>query len=94
MGAKVEHPSTHFGQWIPNRSDLLIGLESEAEEQDIPIVGPVVRGQVIQPTDDNLLNPAGWVNLSFRSTVNHLRLKPKAWGPRIQGFEGSSEMSI
>jgi len=65
MGAKVEHPSRHFGQWIPHRSDLLIGLESEAEEQDIPIVGPVVRCQVIQPTDDNLLNPAGWVNLSF-----------------------------
>jgi trimethylamine--corrinoid protein Co-methyltransferase len=26
--------------------------------------------------------------------VNHLRPKPKAWGPRIQGFEGSSEKTI
>ena len=65
MGAKVEHPSTYFGQWIPHRSDLLIGLESEAEEENIPIVGPVARCPIIQRTDDNLLNHAGWVNLSF-----------------------------
>ena len=26
--------------------------------------------------------------------VNPLRIKPKAWGPRIQGFEGSSEKTI
>jgi len=42
MGVMVGHPNTYFGQWIPHRSDLLIGLESEAEQQDIPIVGPVV----------------------------------------------------
>lgn len=38
----VEHPNTYFGQWIPQRSDLLKTLESEALQQDIPIVGPVV----------------------------------------------------
>ncbi len=42
MGIMVEHPDTYFGQWIPPRSDLLTTLEAEAEQQDIPIVGPVV----------------------------------------------------
>jgi len=32
--------------------------------------------------------------LSDYPEVNYLRLKPKAWGPRIQGFEGSSEKTI
>ena len=38
----VEHPNAYFGQWIPHRSGLLMVLESEAQQQDIPIVGPVV----------------------------------------------------
>lgn len=42
MGMMVEHPNTYFGQWIPRRSDLALALESEARQQDIPIVGPVV----------------------------------------------------
>ncbi|NNG01254.1 MAG: hypothetical protein HKM93_17820 [Desulfobacteraceae bacterium] len=42
MGIMVEHPDTYFGQWLPPRSDLLKELESEAEQQEIPIVGPVV----------------------------------------------------
>lgn len=42
MGNLVEHPDIYFGQWVPSRSDLLISLESEARQHDIPIVGPVV----------------------------------------------------
>ncbi len=42
MGYMIENPNTYFGQWIPQRSNLLKALESEADQQDIPIVGPVV----------------------------------------------------
>lgn len=46
MGIMVENPESYFGQWIPPRSDQLKALESEADQQDIPIVGPVV-GQLL-----------------------------------------------
>lgn len=46
MGNIVERPETYFSQWIPTRSELLEALESEAEQEDIPIVGPVV-GELI-----------------------------------------------
>lgn len=42
MGYMVENPTTYFGQWTPQRTDLLKALELEADQQDIPIVGPVV----------------------------------------------------
>lgn len=42
MGIMVEHPNTYFSQWVPPRSDLLMALETEAGQQNIPIVGPVV----------------------------------------------------
>lgn len=42
MSVMVEQPNAYFGQWIPHRSGLLMALESEAQQQDIPIVGPVV----------------------------------------------------
>ncbi len=42
MGIMVEDPNAYFGQWIPRRTGLLMALESEAQQQSIPIVGPVV----------------------------------------------------
>ncbi len=42
LNTMVEHPDRYFRKWIPGRSKLLIALEKEAEEQQIPIVGPVV----------------------------------------------------
>lgn len=42
MGMIVEHPETYFGQWIPPRADLVLSLELEARQHDIPIIGPVV----------------------------------------------------
>jgi caffeoyl-CoA O-methyltransferase len=42
MGIMVEHPDIYFGQWVPSRSGHLQALESEAEQHEIPIVGPVV----------------------------------------------------
>jgi predicted O-methyltransferase YrrM len=42
MSVMIAHPNTYFGQWIPGRTGLLMDLEEEAEQQDIPIVGPVV----------------------------------------------------
>jgi predicted O-methyltransferase YrrM len=42
MGIMVEDPNAYFGQWIPSRTDLLKALESEAQQQSTPIVGPVV----------------------------------------------------
>jgi len=38
----VDRPTTYFGQWISDRSQLLQKLEAQAAEKDVPIVGPVV----------------------------------------------------
>lgn len=42
MSVMIAHPNTYFSQWIPDRTELLMVLEEEAEQQGIPIVGPVV----------------------------------------------------
>ena len=42
MAQMVSDPETYFRGFIPPRDDLLIELEKEAEENCIPIVGPVV----------------------------------------------------
>jgi len=46
MGVMIDNPQTYFGQWMPSRSELLKSLETEARDQQIPIVGPVV-GQLL-----------------------------------------------
>ena len=42
MSVMVQDPTTYFSQWICDRPELLRAMESEAEDQGIPIVGPVV----------------------------------------------------
>ena len=42
MSVMVDNPTTYFNQWIGDRSELLKAMESEAADQGIPIVGPVV----------------------------------------------------
>jgi predicted O-methyltransferase YrrM len=42
MSDIVNDPDKYFRQFIPDRDSLLITLEEEARDQDIPIVGPVV----------------------------------------------------
>ena len=42
MSVMVENPHAYFSQWIAERSDLLAKMESEAADEGIPIVGPVV----------------------------------------------------
>jgi predicted O-methyltransferase YrrM len=42
----VSDPQSYFKQWIPSRPDLLQGLEAEAREEHIPIIGPVL-GQLL-----------------------------------------------
>ena len=42
MSDIVDNPEIYFRQFIPPRDELLIGLEQEAEQEEIPIVGPVV----------------------------------------------------
>lgn len=42
MSEMVEQPHTYFSQWVPHRSDLLKAMEAEAENLEIPIVGPVM----------------------------------------------------
>jgi caffeoyl-CoA O-methyltransferase len=46
MSVMVSKPEDYFGRWVPDRSDLLLAMESEAKEQAIPIVGPSV-GQLL-----------------------------------------------
>jgi caffeoyl-CoA O-methyltransferase len=42
MSVMVQDPTTYFSQWVCDRTELLRAMESEAEDQGIPIVGPVV----------------------------------------------------
>ena len=42
MADMIPDPEKYFRNFIPPRDDLLIELEKEAEEKNIPIVGPVV----------------------------------------------------
>ncbi len=38
----VENPEKYFGQFVPDRDALLASLESEAQQEESPIIGPVV----------------------------------------------------
>ena len=42
MSDLVDHPESYFRQFLPDREQLLLELEKEAEREEIPIVGPVV----------------------------------------------------
>jgi caffeoyl-CoA O-methyltransferase len=42
MSVMVQNPAAYFSQWICTRTNLLREMESEAADQGIPIVGPVV----------------------------------------------------
>jgi predicted O-methyltransferase YrrM len=42
MTKMITNPETYFGRLIPDRDELLLKLEAEAREENIPIVGPVV----------------------------------------------------
>ena len=42
MGNMIEDLEGHFRTLVPSRDELLLGLEQEAREEGIPIVGPVV----------------------------------------------------
>jgi len=42
MNTMIESPLAYFRQWIPQRPDIFLTLETEAREEQIPIVGPVV----------------------------------------------------
>lgn len=42
MSVMIENPTAYFSQWIGDRTELLRAMESEAADQAIPIVGPVV----------------------------------------------------
>jgi caffeoyl-CoA O-methyltransferase len=46
MSVMIEKPLAYFSQWIADRTHLLREMESEAADQDIPIVGPVM-GQLL-----------------------------------------------
>ena len=42
MSKMIDQPENYFDELIPARDELLMQLEAEAEEENIPIVGPVV----------------------------------------------------
>jgi predicted O-methyltransferase YrrM len=42
MSDLVPSPEAYFRQFVPQRDQLLIDLEEEARQEEIPIVGPVV----------------------------------------------------
>ncbi|MGD8522865.1 MAG: O-methyltransferase [Desulfobacterales bacterium] len=46
MSGMVDNPETYFSKQVPARDSLLIKLEEEARNENIPIVGPVV-GQLL-----------------------------------------------
>jgi predicted O-methyltransferase YrrM len=46
MSDIVDNPEEYFGRLVPQRDQLLIDLEAEAQQEEIPIIGPVV-GQLL-----------------------------------------------
>ena len=42
MSGMVDNPEIYFSKQVPDRDSLLIKLEEEAQNENIPIVGPVV----------------------------------------------------
>ena len=42
MSKMIDRPEDYFKRLIPERDELLLELEAEAERENIPIVGPVV----------------------------------------------------
>lgn len=42
MSDLIDNPEAYFRQFVPERDQLLIELEEEAQEEKIPIVGPIV----------------------------------------------------
>lgn len=46
MAEMIDAPKDYFRQLLPERDALLLELEKEAEQEDIPIVGPLV-GQLL-----------------------------------------------
>jgi len=42
MSTIVDQPEHYFKQFIPQRDEVLVELEAEAERENIPITGPVV----------------------------------------------------
>lgn len=42
MSDIIDNPEKYFGQFVPDRDSLVAGLESEAQQEEIPIIGPVV----------------------------------------------------
>ena len=42
MSPLMENPEEYFSQFLPSRDALLLELEQEAAQEDIPIVGPLV----------------------------------------------------
>ena len=42
MSDVVDQPENYFRKLVPSRDSLLMAMEVEAEQEDIPIVGPVV----------------------------------------------------
>lgn len=42
MSDLISNPEKYFRQFVPKRDPLLIDLEEEARQEEIPIVGPVV----------------------------------------------------
>ena len=46
MSDMISQPEVYFRQFVPKRDSLLLELETEAKNQDIPIIGPLV-GQLL-----------------------------------------------
>jgi caffeoyl-CoA O-methyltransferase len=87
MNPMIEKPQAYFKQWIPSRSELLHSLELEAQNEQIPIIGPVV-GQLLyilacirKPTTILELGTAiGYSTIYLAQACNQ-------WGGRVVSFE-------
>jgi len=44
MSHMITNPESYFRNFIPRTDELLLGLEHQAQEENVPIVGPVVGG--------------------------------------------------
>lgn len=92
MADTVKHPETYFSGLVPQRDGILRQLEKEAEEENIPIAGPVV-GQLLFV----LARAAGAANILELGAAHGYSAiylgRACAPGGRVVTLENDSEMA-
>lgn len=94
MGMIVDNPTEYFNQWIPQRSDLLMELEKEALDNEIPIVGPVVGHLLYLMAIASNARRIIELGTATGYSAIYLGKACKATGGHLTTFEVDSQMAL